>query len=128
MCLQPFPLESSLVAKFGSYLNVEVASGRVKNASTALSFLASTFLAVRVDKNPLFYGVQNRTFFSDLIASNLKLLVGARCCQPDFSPLPLGMVAARFDLLPSSVKMLAEAVAKCKQVGGSFLALYVFSF
>ncbi|KAH9253298.1 hypothetical protein BASA81_008649 [Batrachochytrium salamandrivorans] len=113
---EPFPLESNLASRFGNLLNVEICSGRVTNLSSALNYLASTFLAVRVGKNPLYYGVESGTepqaYFTNLVRTRLSGLVEAGCASMDFTPQPLGKVAAKFDLEPETVKWMHDCVIK----------------
>lgn len=113
---EPFPLESNLVHRLGNLLNVEICSGRVTNLSSALEYLGSTFLAIRVGRNPLYYGIEAGTgtqaYFTNLVRTRLSGLVEAGCASADFTPQPLGRVAAKFDLAPETVKWMHDCVAK----------------
>ncbi|UKJ88638.1 U5 small nuclear ribonucleoprotein-specific helicase [Theileria orientalis] len=53
---QQLPIESQLVAKLPEVLNAEVVLRNVTNLQQALKWIKTTYLYVRIQKNPLLYG------------------------------------------------------------------------
>ncbi|KAJ8608527.1 hypothetical protein CTAYLR_005750 [Chrysophaeum taylorii] len=51
------PIESCLVPRLADAINAEVAAGTVSSIRDAVSWLSHTFLAVRLRKNPMAYGI-----------------------------------------------------------------------
>ncbi|XP_049849138.1 uncharacterized protein LOC126317508 [Schistocerca gregaria] len=51
------PVESRLISRLADHLNAEVVLGTISNLQDAIQWLTYTYLAVRVAKNPLAYGV-----------------------------------------------------------------------
>lgn len=67
-------IESTLLGALAEHLNAEVSSGTIAALPDALVWLKSTYLWVRVAKNPLHYGVA-----SGLMPNKLEQLLQSRC-------------------------------------------------
>ncbi len=59
------PIESALIKALADHLNAEIVNGTVNNIKEAASWLSYTFLFVRMCKNPLVYGIEYDTLYSD---------------------------------------------------------------
>ena len=62
---QQAPIESSLVKSLPDHLNAEIVNGTVNNMKEACSWLAYTFLFVRMCKNPLAYDISHEDVYTD---------------------------------------------------------------
>jgi replicative superfamily II helicase len=70
---EPFPIESSLHLNLTDHLNSEIATGLVKDKKSALEFLKSTYLGIRLRRNPLYYGAEGKD--SELIDKYLIKMI-----------------------------------------------------
>ena len=57
---EPFPIESSLHLNLTDHLNAEISTGLVRNKQSALDFLKTSYLGIRLARNPLYYGAEGR--------------------------------------------------------------------
>ncbi|VDM19965.1 unnamed protein product [Hydatigera taeniaeformis] len=55
------------------YLNVEVMLGRIKNLEDGIKWISDTYLAIRIPKNPIFYGLQIPQAGTSMILERLCL-------------------------------------------------------
>lgn len=51
------PIESQFIARLPDHLNAEIVLGTVSNVQDALQWLSYTYLFIRLNKNPLAYGI-----------------------------------------------------------------------
>ncbi|CAL8100461.1 unnamed protein product [Calicophoron daubneyi] len=51
------PIESTLLRNLQDHLNAEIALGTITNVDEAVQWLGDTYLAIRLQKNPMHYGV-----------------------------------------------------------------------
>ena len=90
MLLHQTPIESALIKALPDHLNAEIVNGTVNNLKEAMSWLSYTFLFVRMCKNPLAYGIEYETVYSDptlelkrkeLILSAINILDTTLMCR-----------------------------------------------
>ena len=116
------PIESCLPGRLADAINAEVAAGTVANVKDALRWLDHTFLAVRLRKNPLAYGVsydQAREdplmgrFRETMVRDACKRLDESRMCRYDrrsgaVAGTEVGRVGSHFYLRHESVREFNE--------------------
>ena len=59
------PIESSFIKALPDHLNAEIVNGTISNIQEACDWLSYTYLFVRMNKNPLAYGMTIEEKFSD---------------------------------------------------------------
>ncbi|EXJ54584.1 hypothetical protein A1O7_09925 [Cladophialophora yegresii CBS 114405] len=115
-------LESCLHQNLIEHLNAEIVLGTVRDVATAKQWLASTFLYVRLRKNPSHYqfreGVDDSTddeILEQLCKKDIDLLVGAGIVEEKerLTPTMFGEAMARycvnFDTMKSFIKLPPKA-------------------
>lgn len=122
---EPFPIESSLHLNLADHLNAEIATGLVTDASTALEFLKSSYLGIRVRRNPLYYGAEGKDpelidkYLTGLIEEALKELSLSGCitCNGKIEPTLLGKISAKYYLSHRSLRLFMELLDPSVAVG-----------
>lgn len=66
-------IESSLHESLIEHLNAEVALGNIKTEDSAMKWLKSTFLYVRIRKNPSYYRIQNCSSEDAVLSAEKRL-------------------------------------------------------
>jgi activating signal cointegrator complex subunit 3 len=126
---EPFPIESNLLfgKKLESYINVEIASRRVRSLGEIIQFLEGTYLAIRLRQNPSYYGLKLisshavQAFFHKLVEQCLNTLKACELVDlggeeagwnssTELRPSRLGEIAARYDLKPQTAKFLLNGL------------------
>ncbi|PRP78838.1 activating signal cointegrator 1 complex subunit 3 [Planoprotostelium fungivorum] len=116
------PIESQLNKALPDHLNAEIVLGTVTNVREAMTWLSYTYLAVRMGRNPLVYGVTYDEKEIDptlanhrrgLITSAARILDRCQMLNFDersgnFSPTDLGRVASHFYIHHESVTNFNE--------------------
>lgn len=116
---EPFPIESSLHANLTDHLNAEIVSGLVKDRKSALEFLKTTYLGIRLGRNPLYYGAEGRDpqiierFLFNLIEESLKELKLSGCLEESnqtqmFESTLLGSIGAKYYLSHKTLRLFIE--------------------
>lgn len=72
------PIESSLLGNLAEHLNAEITLGFIQNQDDVIRWLMSTYMYIRVQKNPLYYHLIDssrvKDFLQDLCLKYLNLL------------------------------------------------------
>lgn len=134
---EALPVESALDLGFDDILNAEVCSGNVSSRQTAMDWLTWTFYFRRLSANPNYYGVaeaseQHRMdHMSALVESAVDKLDRMNCVDPEpalpegevegLAPLPLGQIAAFYDVLTDSIQMFAAALTEPTKMRGMLI-------
>ncbi|CAF0999985.1 unnamed protein product [Rotaria sordida] len=76
---QQLPIESQMISKLIDNLNAEIVLGTIENIHEAAEWLCSTYLYIRMKKQPQLYGVSNETLLIDntLLQRRLDLIHSA---------------------------------------------------
>ncbi|RYY32345.1 hypothetical protein EON62_05465, partial [archaeon] len=118
MLTQSLPIESSFIKALPDHLNAEIVSGTVTNVREAVSWLAYTYLFVRMLRNPLVYGFTWADLESDpmlrgkcveLVTSAAKRLDACHMVRFDprsgnFAVTDLGRVASHYYIYHTSIE------------------------
>lgn len=116
-----FPLESSLnmLGRPADHLNAEIANDRVTDVDSAIEFLKDTYLAIRLGRNPNYYGLENGTdllrdeFLANTVLDAFESLEQAHCIKrqhDQVSITSLGKIASTFYLGHRTAKLLVESI------------------
>lgn len=121
---ESFPLESSLHLKeyWADHLNAEVANGRIVDGAAALQLLQETFLAIRINHNPNYYGIADGTqsardeFLARQVSTALDRLEGSGCIQRDKSghleSTDLGRITSHFYISHQTARLFIELMSE----------------
>ncbi|XP_068757801.1 probable ATP-dependent DNA helicase HFM1 [Montipora capricornis] len=131
-------LESSLHHHLIEHLNAEIVLNTITDVSIALEWLKSTFLYIRILKNPMYYGIPEglekeslEQKLQDLCLKSLNTLEKAGLIKMDdgfdLKPTDAGRLMARYCIAFDSMKQflqikgkeslsdMVELVSKCKE-------------
>jgi activating signal cointegrator complex subunit 3 len=120
------PIESTFIKQLADHLNAEIVGGTVTNLSEAATWLSYTYLYIRMQKNPLAYGITADQKSDDpmlrgrlmelvqeaasFLASNQ--MVNYHAGSGNLGMTNLGRVAAHFYIQAESVCNFNEAMAR----------------
>lgn len=106
------PIESSLLTNLEEHLNAEIALGYINSENDALRWIMSTFLFIRIQKNPLHYDLANSRivvgFLTKKVNQHLKELARHEFIQYEnkmISTLPVGSICSRYGVLIQTMIM-----------------------
>lgn len=135
---EPFPIESSLHLNLSDHLNAEIATGLVSESKSALDFLKSSYLGIRVRRNPLYYGAEGKDpelidrYLTNLIEASLKDLSvsgGIKIQQNcKFEPTLLGKIGAKYYLSHKTMRLFVELLDSSVPIGGTDQILRAVAF
>jgi activating signal cointegrator complex subunit 3 len=122
MVTHQLPIESEMIAEMPNHLNAEIILGTVSNMNEAIRWLDYTYLARRMVKNPMHYGIDHAELESDpqlatrkrkLVEQSLRLLDESQMVSFDpksgnLYTTNVGRTASHYYLHYESVKMYNE--------------------
>ena len=113
----PLPVESSLLENIYDHANAEIACGRIRTRKSLMGWLKRSFFAIRLEKNPLYYG--NVTL--DQVADDIvKVLTKNHCCTTNLDgqiiPTPEGRIASIFYVSYETISLFVERMEESKDI------------
>jgi len=120
------PIESTFEQRLVDHLNAEIVLGTVANVRDAVQWLGYTYLWIRMNKNPLAYGINAKEARNDpsMSRQHLKIIKTAaatldKCqmvrydpVQGTFNSTELGRVASHFYIQYETIQLFNEFFAK----------------
>ena len=113
-----FPVESELLDHLIDFVNTFVATGHINSKEDAVTLLSQTFFYQRLLMNPFYYGASGgdiSVFLSELVENACDALGEAGCIEIvdelNVKPLPLGYIAAHYNVECSSVEMFSLSLS-----------------
>jgi len=120
------PIESSFETRLVDHLNAEIVLGTVSNVRDAVQWLGYTYLWIRMNKNPLAYGINHKEARNDpsLTRQHVRLITNAAkildsCQMIRFDPIQgtfhsteLGRVASHFYIQYETIQLFNEKFAE----------------
>ncbi|KAH0788811.1 DEAD/DEAH box helicase family protein [Histomonas meleagridis] len=100
-------IESSLLNNLAEHLNAEIALNFINDQSDAITWLTSTYMYIRVQKNPLYYHLNDSSkvheFLQQLCMKHLNLLYKNKFINMNqdgvIQPLQVGILCSQFGLM-----------------------------
>ncbi|KAG9295645.1 hypothetical protein G9A89_002963 [Geosiphon pyriformis] len=122
---QQHPIESKFTTSMVDNLNAEISLGTVTTVDEAIAWLGYTYLFVRMQKNPLIYGMNHDTPIQDptlqkrrkdLVVDAAKILHGNQMIIFDqksgnFAPKDLGRIASNYYITHGSIETFNKKMA-----------------
>ena len=127
---ESFPLESSLHLKdyLADYLNAEIANGRIKNENSAMTILKDTFLAIRLARNPNYYGLTDGSktsrdeHLAQLVNDSVERLKASSCItlhqiSNELQSTDAGRIASNFYICHRTMRLFHETIGEKDHFG-----------
>jgi activating signal cointegrator complex subunit 3 len=118
------PIESQFTKGLSDNLNAEIVLGTVTNIQEAVAWLSYTYLFVRMQRNPMVYGISYEESHLDpnLVQKRTELIVAAanelddvrmiRFNNPYFASTSLGQTASHYYICHETIRGFNEAFEK----------------
>ncbi|GMI03497.1 hypothetical protein TrVE_jg11861 [Triparma verrucosa] len=129
LLFDPLPIESHLDGYLHDAFMSEVCTKVVENQQEALDYLTWSFMYRRLNKNPIYYGLQGVSqqdlgeHLSDIVETVLGDLNESKCVEldeetGDVSALNLGYIGSNYYLAYSTIELIAASVTEKTRTRG----------
>ena len=113
----PLPVESFLPENIYDHANAEIACGRIKSRNSLIAWLKRSFFAIRLEKNPVYYGNVTLEQVADDVIS---VLTHNYLCTDTFdgtlSPTQEGKIASLFYVSYKTISLFVQRMNEAKDI------------